>query len=366
MTNKPITKPNMRIAYYGVRGSLPAPLTSAQVYRKTNVALETILTDPKLSEKLKNPKIFEYADIRKAVIDEILNSLPLSIVGTYGGNTTCIEVQVKDTPLIILDVGSGARTLGSDLAVRFCSSAKPGFNPLSFVEDYKNKIHILLTHVHWDHIQGFPFFAPMFFPGVEINIYGRRNSSKTLEEILKGQQQYPNFPIEFDDLPSICTCTDLKRLAPLPLRIGQANITAIELSHPDGVFAYKIGVGENADRKTYVFASDSEHKDIVDPRLVKFAQDADILYCDAQYLPEEYPTKIDWGHSTYEWAVKTALAANVGTVVLGHHEPSRDDFGLEMLHKNAMMFLETQLTSTANKGKSLKVVMGSEGLVQEL
>ncbi|MFH1221741.1 MAG: MBL fold metallo-hydrolase [Candidatus Micrarchaeota archaeon] len=360
--------PVMRIRYHGVRGSLPAPLTPLQVRKKMEVAVETIFSSlVEMGNPACRSRLDESPKLRIEYISNLLDSMPLSVVGTYSGNTTCLEVQVKDSPLIVLDMGSGARMLGNELAGRFFSPDKLGFNPLSTTDEFKNQIHVLLTHVHWDHIQGFPFFAPAFFPGVDMKFYGRANSRQTLEETLRGQQQFPNFPVEFIDLPSSHDCKDIRRMAPPTIRIGAATINAVELSHPDGVFAYKIEAGQGADKRIYVLATDTEHRDILDPRLVKLAKDAHILYYDAQYLPgADYAGKFDWGHSTYEWAVKTALAANVQTVVLGHFEPTRDDFGLAALHKDAVAFADAQLALPENKGKFIRVVMGYEGLVQEL
>jgi len=166
---------------------------------------------------------------------------------------------------------------------------------------------------------------------------------------------------------------ELPRLESVTARIGNAMITYQELTHPDSVFAYAIEAGG----KKFVCATDTEHKSIADPRLVKLAKDADILYYDAQYLPEEYAggkkglvtgalPKLDWGHSTYQWAVINALEAGVGTVVLGHHDPLRDDSGIEEIVSRAQGFLNVQLLLPQNKWKHLDVVAAYEGLEQEL
>ena len=348
----------MRIAYWGVRGGLPTPLRKEDVRKKMEVLVEDIAGGG--LDKVLGPD----GKPDKGKMANYLDSLPQHIVGTYGGNTTCVEVQVEDSPLIVLDVGSGARLLGTELAKRLFSGK--GFNPLSDKVENKSDVHILLSHLHWDHVQGFPFFVPAFLPGVKISMYGRANSHKSLEETMRGQQEFPNFPVEFSDLPCALSLIELRRIVPPNITIGQATVSAMELSHPDGVFAYRIDARSDASKKTYVFATDTEQRDIVDTRLVKLANGADILYYDSQYLPEEYGDKLDWGHSTYEWAVKTALAAEIQVVVLGRHEPMREDFGLHSMHVRAQEYAEAQLRLPENSGKRLQVVMAHEGLVQEL
>ena len=193
-----------------------------------------------------------------------------------------------------------------------------------------------------------------------------------MSEVLVGQQQYPNFPVEWIDMPCEKEYTELPRLDPRMIQIGNAVITYQELTHPDSVFAYAVEI----DGKKFVCASDTEHKDSPDPRLVRLARNADILYYDAQYTPEEYigtpgtltgpVPKFDWGHSTYEWGIRNALAANVATLVLGHIEPMRDDFLIERLYERALDFKDAQLKLLENNGKRLEVVMAHQGLEQRL
>ena len=173
----------------------------------------------------------------------------------------------------------------------------------------------------------------------------------------------------WDDLGCTKEYKELARLGGNTIELGEATkIDYTELTHPDSVFAYSI----HKYGKKFVCATDTEHKDSPDPRLVELAKDADILYYDAQYTPEEYQgtnklnTKFDWGHSTYEWAIKNALAANVDMVVLGHHDPGRDDFGLDELALRAIDYANEQMELPENKGKILSVVMAYEGLELEI
>ena len=325
------------IKYWGVRGSIPAPLTTREVIEK---------------------------------VSGINNNPCLPPIGTYGGNTTCIEVQAKDSPLMIIDAGTGIRELGNSLLKNLFSSKN--LNPLSSNKETKKDIHLFFTHYHWDHIQGFPFFAPAFMPGdnkVNIHFYGKRDARQRLSAVLEGQQQYPNFPVEFGDMACDTEYRELGRmnLSPIKLPNSQVIIEYRELDHPDRSFGYSFEVNG----KKFACATDTEHRDIVDPSISFLAKNADVLYYDAQYTPEEYagekgPHKVRWGHSTYEWGVKTALATNTKTLVLGHHEPSRDDLGLKEIEYRATNFLNKQLELPENKDKKLKVIMAYEGLEQKL
>jgi len=338
----------MKIKYWGVRGSIPAPLTDKDVFDKIVAVVKDIRGDIQhlVSEEL---------------IREYLTTLPRCMIGTYGGNTTCIEVQAKDSPLIMLDAGSGAREMGNSLLPRIFSGQN--LNQLSKDDAAKREVHLLLSHYHWDHLQGFPFFVPAFLTGqnkVTVNFYGKKDTRQRLSEVLSGQQQYPNFPVEWEDMPCDKVYHELSRLESRTLQIGSAKVTYQELNHPDEVFAYRI----ETNGKSFVLATDTEHRDHPDPRLVKLAKGADILYYDAQYTPDEYKgkkgmPKIDWGHSTYEWGVKNAIAAGVKTLVLGHHDPGRSDEGLEEILMSAKRFCDEQ-----HSPNSLDIVMGYDGLEQ--
>ena len=229
-----------------------------------------------------------------------------------GGNTSCVEVRAGKA-LVIFDGGTGLRMLGQKLL-------KEG--PLT--------AHIFFSHVHWDHIQGFPFFAPAFLPGNTIHLYGGNNVSRTLEETLAGQMDYPSFPVHLTELGAKMTFADLEEGQVLELDAGDGEkfkITTGRGNHPNGVWAYRF----EYKGKSAVYATDTEHYSIVDPKLVKLAKDADILIYDSQYTPEEYagsagkPGKVGWGHSTIDEAAKLANAAGVKKLVLFHHDPLQND-----------------------------------------
>ena len=350
---------SMVVKYWGVRGSIPAPLTTEQIRAKEEALIRQMLKDGAVEVLKQNPE----------KIKEYLQSLPLSLSGTYGGNTTCLEVQARDSPLIVIDSGSGARALGNDVIRRLFSGQH--LNPLSSDEATKKELRLFFTHYHWDHLQGFPFFGPAFIglpdKKLKIKFYGKADTRNTLSGVLKRQQQYPNFPVAWKDMPCDKKYLELGRMTSEKIEVGNAIVTFKELTHPDSVFAYRIEING----KSFVCATDTEHKDSADPRLVMLAKGANILYYDGQYTPEEYcgkvgPTKFDWGHSTFEWGIRNALAAGVGIVVIGHHDPPRDDFGIEKVCERALEFRDTQLRLPENEGKKLEVVMAFEGLEQKL
>ncbi len=367
----------MIIKYWGVRGSIPTPATTDDIRDKEIALLEGIIENGGIEKALGK------ALPSRTEIEQYLASLPLSVSGTYGGDTTCVEVQAQDSPLIIIDAGTGARRLGSKLIQRLFS--KEGhLNPLNADETTKRDMHIFLTHYHWDHIQGIPFFDPIFVPGdakVNAHFYGKTNIRVRVSEVLAGQQQFPNFPVEWQHMPCDKEYVDVPRFGNYSITLGKTTITSQELTHPDSVFAYAVQLNTERDGRPYskkfVFATDNEHKDRPDPRLVNLARNADVLYYDSQYTPDEYQggnpqavtgalPKFDWGHSTYEWAVKNGLAANVKTVVMGHHEPKRNDFKIEELYGRANEFLENQLRLPENNGKKLDLLLAHQGMEHRL
>lgn len=353
--------PSMVIKYWGVRGSIPAPLTTQHIMAKEKVLIEGIIKAGG-TQKLFGDKPDPEA------IQKYLNSLPLSISGTYGGDTTCLEIQAHNSPLILIDAGSGARALGNVLLGKLFSGKN--LNPLDSNEERKRSMDLFFTHYHWDHIQGFPFFAPAFIPGdikLLIHFYGKRNAKVRLSHVLQGQQEYPHFPVEWEAMPCEKSYKELGRMAPVDINVGAAIVKYAELDHPDRILGYSIEI----DNKKFVCGTDTEHRDVEDPVLCKLANNADILYYDSQYTPEEYSgrkgiSRVRWGHSTYEWAIKTALKANVRIVVLGHHDPSRDDFEMEELEEKAHEYRNSQLKLPENEGKKLEVVVAYQGLEQEL
>jgi phosphoribosyl 1,2-cyclic phosphodiesterase len=235
-----------------------------------------------------------------------------------GGNTSCVSVQCGATTLI-LDAGTGLRGLGSSLLAQ---AAKRGGGPLEAT--------LLLSHVHWDHIQGLPFFTPLYIPGTRLTVAGTASGrSRSLMATLETQMSAPHFPVRIADVGATL---GTKNIVPgAATRIGEATVIAAELDHPGGVTAYRI---EHAGR-VLVYATDVEHGATLDSRLVNLARGADALIYDAQYTPEEYPHKRGWGHSTYAVGAEVAAAAGVGELLLFHHDPTRTDDEVEAIEERA-------------------------------
>ena len=228
-----------------------------------------------------------------------------------GGNTSCVQMRC-DATMLIFDGGTGIRALGQKL-----------------LSEMPIEAYLFFSHVHWDHIQGFPFFAPAFMPGNRFHLYGGNNVNHTLEEALAGQMENPSFPVLLGQMAAQMDFHDLTegQVLTIPGAEYPVVVTNTRGNHPNGVFAYRVDYRG----KSVVYCTDTEHYDVPDIKLLKLAKDADVLIYDAQYLPEEYSGEVGgvprtgWGHSTYEHGAKLAKLASVGQLVLFHHDPDHDD-----------------------------------------
>ena len=235
-------------------------------------------------------------------------------VGTLktGGNTACVEVSFAGET-VIFDLGTGLRPLGVALARK---------GPV--------RAHLFLSHYHWDHIAGLPFFAPAYDPKSELTIHGAMRRGRNVRQILSGQMIEPYFPVDLGVFNARLRFVTLQDggLA----HLGKAVVTAAELNHPGGALGFRL---EHQGR-SMVYATDFEHGTAADQRLVELARDADLLIFDAQYTPAEYEgngvaSKKGWGHSTYEMGAQIARRAGVKQLALYHHAPDRDDKGIARL-----------------------------------
>jgi CheY-like chemotaxis protein/phosphoribosyl 1,2-cyclic phosphodiesterase len=240
----------------------------------------------------------------------------------YGGNTSCVEVRSDDT-LIVLDCGTGAHGLGQQIAANARGPVRG---------------HLLITHTHWDHIQGFPFFAPLFVAGNEWDVYAPRQMGHTLEALLGGQMQRTYFPVPLGDLAATIRYHELTEGM---FDVDGIRVTTRYLNHPAPALGYRL----ETSGVVLVYATDHEphsrhhpaaggevarvHRE--DERHIEFLADADLLIHDATYTLEEYPDKLSWGHTPAEWAVDFAAAARARRLALFHHEPSRTDRELDAL-----------------------------------
>jgi phosphoribosyl 1,2-cyclic phosphodiesterase len=222
----------------------------------------------------------------------------------FGGNTACVEIRTPSQERYVFDAGSGIRNLGVEMAR--CGAENPP------------PIHLFLTHYHWDHIQGLPFFAPLFDPRRLLRIYASR-AVRPPKEALSGQMMEPYFPVP---LAQAASRREFEHLDFQEHRVGDLMIRPFPVQHPQGAAGYRI----ECDGAVIVFVPDREPGDPrLDRTIREFASNADVLIHDAQYTEAEYAQRHGWGHSTPAEAAAVAREAHVKQLVLFHHDPSHDD-----------------------------------------
>jgi len=247
----------------------------------------------------------------------------------FGGNTACVEINTSCGTPLIFDAGTGIRSLGFDYLKR---------------ENKSNVIHLFISHVHWDHIQGFPYFVPIYLADMEINIY----SGADIRKEFSMQMSPPYFPVPLEELNSTIR---FHTVGGAGVEIGGALITPVSLVHPQEVFGYTV----YESGKTIVYSSDTEYaKENFEEAYIETVRGADALLFDAQYTPEEYyNNRIGWGHSTYEVATEIAKKAGVKKLVLFHHEPTHNDVAIESIEKKAQTLFPA--TVAAREGMTIEV-----------
>ncbi len=262
----------------------------------------------------------------------------------YGGNTACVEVRLNDGTLIIFDAGTGIRALGQALLTQ----PKP-------IQAY-----LFLSHAHWDHIQGLPFFIPAYIGGTELTILGPEHDTLTLEEIVTGQMQTPYFPIPMHVMAATIKFVKLGEGQVFTLPNG-TTVEAGQVNHPGCTLGYRL----TAQGKVLAYTTDNEpfgdalaSRHMVRPaRHLALVQQADLLIQDAQYTPEEYaPQRIGWGHSTYLHAVQLAQQAHVKRLALFHHDPSHSDEDIDQILAHCREYI-------AQHHGALECVGAAEGVV---
>ena len=256
----------------------------------------------------------------------------------YGGNTSCVEVRNGDE-IIILDAGTGLRALGQSLLTEFKR------RPLNLT--------LLLTHTHWDHIQGLPFFGPIYNPRCRLRILGCEGARNGLVAALTGQMESTYFPVPFDKLPSNI---DIEELKDFNFAIGPVLVRAQRANHPGVCVGYRLF---SPDGLICFFPDTEPRAGALDRDLIDFIRDADVLILDSQYDRAEYKTHTGWGHGCVDDSVTLALEAGVKHLFLFHHDPDHDDRRMDELVKHAR-----QLVAQC-KGK-LKVDAAREGLTIQL
>ena len=241
----------------------------------------------------------------------------------YGGNTTCVEVRLDSGHLIIFDAGSGLRGLGKSL----CK------------EEATTEFYIFLTHAHWDHLAGFPFFLPAYSPKYSIHVRGGPKAKGALESFLKQQMQPPYFPVPYRMMNARF---DFTQGGPRKRNIGEAEVIPIPISHPNGGYGFK--VIENG--VSFVFIPDNEldyrHEGgLTRDEYIDFVRSADLLMHDSQYSDEEYRLKRTWGHTPFSTTVRLGVDAGVKRLGLFHHDPDHSDCELDRFEESARTQVST-------------------------
>lgn len=292
----------MKVHFWGVRGSLPTPLTSEQVQAKITAVVERITA-----------KDIESEDART----KFIASLPQWIFGTIGGNTPCVEFTSKSGKRFILDCGSGLRELGVH-----------GQHP----ED--GHYNIFVSHFHWDHLQGLPFFWPIFSPKCKIDFY---SAFPAAEKILAGQNCLPYFPQNgsWENVGKQFRFHTIKEME--PFYVEGIKIICKKMKHPGNSYSYCF----EEDGKKIIYGTDVELQDsdfdLKDERNY-FFKDADILIMDSQYTGEEAIAKANWGHSIFSYVVDFASTWNVKKLYFFHHEPTYSDKKIYSILKAAKWY----------------------------
>ena len=315
----------MLIRFWGTRGSLPVALTTRALQAKLVLAL-VAASGKKLDTQQKAWRFIE-------------NELEFSVSHTFGGHSPCVQIDCGGEEYVLCDLGSGARPFGNTVI-----ATRGAQTPAVY--------HVFMSHVHWDHIMGFPLFSPAYIPGNRIRIYGCHD---VLEAAFRRQHGAPSFPVEFDQLAAQI---EFIRLEPeRRYDVAGLSVRAMLQSHSGDSYGYRFEHGG----KSVVYSTDSEHK-LEDQRLtnafVDFFRNADLVIFDAMYaLADAVSVKADWGHSSNIVGVELCQTAGARRLCLFHHEPMYSDNRIHKVWRDTRRLEE--LTRT---GAPLEVLAAYDGL----
>jgi len=308
----------MKVKFWGVRGSIPTPLTPDAIRSKIATVIQRVRGTDLVSAESR---------------EQFLAKLPPWLFGTVGGNTACIEVQLKPTSIVILDGGSGLRELGNNLQNR---------------EQKVKRFYLFFSHFHWDHLQGIPFFSPLFDPVSHIDLYSPVSG---LKDILTAQMESPYFPVPLSYARAQLA---FHQLETAPVSVEGGSVYWKRMNHPGGCFSYRVTDG----KIRVIYATDSEltQEDFKKDEVNKeFFEHADALILDSQYTLGEAVEKYNWGHSSFSLAVDFASEWGIKRLYLFHHEPLYDD-------KKIFNNLQSARWYYSHLGKSgLQIFLAEEG-----
>jgi phosphoribosyl 1,2-cyclic phosphodiesterase len=321
----------MKVRFWGTRGSLP-------------VAQKAAAIEDKIAAALVAAQGRRFADVAEAKAFAQAN-LDFATYGTYGGASSCVEVETADSAAFILcDLGSGAREFGLNAMGR-CAAG------------HARVYHVFLSHLHWDHVMGFPFFVPAFDPGAEIVIHSGHADA---EVALRRQQEEISFPVAFDWLRAKISFRTLE--TGVKHRIGAVTVEVIEQYHSHVSYGYKF---TDAAGKAVVYSTDSEHKIDkmhAETAFVDFFGGCDLVICDTMYsLADSISMKEDWGHSSNIVAIDLCHEARAKRLALFHHEPTYSDADLLRMHKESIRYEEL-----TREHDALEVICAFDGLTVEV
>lgn len=324
----------MRVEFWGVRGSIPTPVGAEDVIAR----LTDVLAH--LGQSQAPPDLSD----RTAIVDWVTN-LPLEVSNFAGGNTPCVSMTTDAGDLFIIDFGTGIRHLGNQLMKG------------DFGKGY-GRAHLFLSHYHWDHIQGWPFFKPAYTQGNSLELYARHTC---LKERLSQQQEAPFFPpAAWDDMRATINFNELDA-EPFTLCDGRVKVSSFELNHPSRAYAYRF----EADNKVFIYASDGAYLDLDDVAIapyVEFFRDADLLIFDAQFTLTESFEKRTWGHSSAVIGVELACQANVKQLVLFHHDPSADEAQLQHMLRVGQEYAAHSPAVVRRQNQKIELILAREGM----
>ena len=317
----------MKVRFWGTRGSLPVAPKADAVRDKIAAALVAA----------GGRSFADEADARSFLESE----LDFAVAHTYGGATSCVEIDVAEGAFIVCDMGSGLREFGLD-AMRRCAQ-----------QGHAREWHFFLSHLHWDHIMGFPFFVPAFVPGSKIVIHAGHADA---EQALRRQQEEISFPVPFDWLKAAIEFRTLEPGREYP--IGAVTVSLIEQHHSHSSYGFRF---RDREGRVAIYSTDSEHKiDRMDGEadVVAFFADADLVVCDTMYsLADSVSMKEDWGHSSNLVAIDLCHEAKAKCLALFHHEPTYEDEDIQRMHEESIRYEEL-----TRNGPPLTVICAYDGL----